>query len=90
MIIPASLWNWNEDDYDLKELARDNAVGPGCLEQIGEEPPIISIARSSLAFGVFLPSYALEPVFYLLGVYSGSTRCSAIGKLAGYKPYFYV
>jgi hypothetical protein len=65
MVIPASLWN--KDDYDPKELARYNAIGPGCLDQMGKEPTIIPIA------GAFLPSYGSEPVFYMLGTHSGST-----------------
>jgi hypothetical protein len=48
---------------------------------MGKELPIIPIAGRSLAFGVFLLSYTPEPVFYLLGVHSGSTCHSAIGKL---------
>ncbi len=55
-VISASLWN--EDDYDPKKLARDDAIGLGCLDQMGKESPIIPIAGSSLAFGVFLLSYA--------------------------------
>jgi hypothetical protein len=76
MVVSTSLWN--EDNYDPKELARDNAVGPGCLNQMGKELPIILIARSSLAIGVFLPLYALEPVFYMLSAHSGSTHHLAI------------
>ncbi len=76
MVISASLWN--KDDYDPKEWLRDDAIGPGCLDQMGKESPIILITGSSLAIGVFLPLYAPKPTFYMLGAHSGSTRHLAI------------
>ncbi len=76
MVVSASFWN--KDDYDPKKWARDDAVGQGCLDQMGNELPIIPITRSSLAIEVFLPLYTLEPVFYVLSAHSGSTRRWAI------------
>jgi hypothetical protein len=60
----------NKDDYDPKKLAREDAVGPGCLDQMGKDSPIIPIAKSSLAIRVFLLLYTPEPVFYVLSAHS--------------------
>ena len=76
MVVPTSLWN--KDDYYPEELARDNAIGPGCLDQIGKELPVVPITGSPLAFGILLPTYAPEPVFDVLGAHPGSTRHSAV------------
>ena len=88
MVVPASFWN--KDDYYAEELGRDDAVGPGCLDQMGKDLPIVPIAMSPLTFGILLPTYAPEPVFDVLGAHPGSTRRSAIQELAGCKQYFLV
>jgi hypothetical protein len=64
-VVPSTLWY--QSNYAPKELAGDDAMGPDCLNQYNEQPPILPFSLIPLAFRVILLQDAPKPHLNMFG-----------------------